>query len=150
MFARQRIRNRGDAEEVVQEALMTIYAEYKSITFNASFSAWAYKVLNNRILNSLRKKQHESQRIDESICPKSVPSEVDVNGASDLKRRLLDCLQRIGDRNIRYARILNLHYQGYRTDEICDRLKVIPETFYSILSRARTLLEVCLEKGDLK
>lgn len=150
MFARQRIRNRGDAEEVVQEALMTIYAEYKSITFNTSFSAWAYKVLNNRILNSLRKKQHESQRIDESICPKSVPSEVDVNGASDLKRRLLDCLQRIGDRNIRYARILNLHYQGYRTDEICDRLKVIPETFYSILSRARTLLEVCLEKGDLK
>ena len=150
MFARQRIWNRGDAEEAVQEALMTIYAEYKGITFSTSFSAWAYKVLNNRILNSLRKKQHESQRVDGNICPKSVASEANVNGASDLKRRLLDCLQRIGDRNIRYARILNLHYQGYKTDEICGRLKVKPETFYSILSRARTLLEVCLEKGDLK
>jgi len=30
LFVRQRIRNQADAEEVVQETLMTIYKEYRS------------------------------------------------------------------------------------------------------------------------
>ena len=68
----------------------------------------------------------------------------------DLKRRLLGCLQKICRQNVRYARILNLHYQGYKTGEVCGRMDVRPATLYSVLSRARSMLEDCLEKGDVR
>ena len=149
LFAHHKIRNRVDAEEVVQEALMTVYAEYNAITFKTSFSAWACKVLDNRILNYLRKKQRESKRLEPGIDAASdAPESGGVNNP-DLKRRLLDCLQKLCRRNLRYARILNLHYQGYSTGEICKRIVVKPETLYSALSKARALLETCLEKGEL-
>jgi RNA polymerase sigma-70 factor (ECF subfamily) len=150
LFVHHKIRNRTDAEEVVQEALMTVYAEYNRITFRASFSAWACKVLDNRILNYLRKKQRESQRIDRGVNLRPNSMAASVGADPDLRRRLLDCLQKLCKRNIRYARILNLHYQGYKTGEICSRMNVKQETLYSALSKARSMLENCLEKGDLK
>jgi len=150
LFVRQRIRSQADAEEVVQDALMTIYKEYRGIDYTTSFSAWAYKVLDNRILGCIQKRKRENGRIETGANRDAVQVEARDSSTPGLKQRLLECLQKIGSRNIRYARILNLHYQGYRTNEICDRLSMKPETFYSILSRARSLLEICLEKGDVK
>ena len=148
MFARHKIWNQADAEEIVQEALMTIYAEYKTITFTTSFSAWACKVLDNRILAYIGKKKRESKRINQSFdqCP-DLPK---VSADPELKRKLLDCLQKICRRNMRYARILNLHYLGYKTGEICDSMDVKRETLYSALSKARAMLGNCLEKGDIE
>lgn len=150
LFTHLKIQNRADAEEVVQEALMTIHAEYSNITFRTSFSAWACKVLDNRILYYLRRRQREKQRMAQGINPSQDSMEMSVGADPDLKRRLLGCLQSVCRRNIRYARILNLHYLGYKTDEICARMNVRAETLYSALSKARSMLEDCLEKGDVK
>ena len=65
-----------------------------------------------------------------------------------LERQLLDCLRALNRSNGRHARILNLHYQGYSVEEICRRLSLTRTNFYTILSRARTILLACLEKGD--
>ena len=147
LFARQRIRDRLDCEEVAQEALKTIFEEYRKITFTASFAAWAYKVLDNRILASRQRSQRLSRRESYSMDDYDPPG-----GGADsvnpiLKRKLQECLHEVARSNTRYARALNLHYQGYGTDEICLRIKVKQNTFYSILSRARSLLEACLNKG---
>jgi RNA polymerase sigma-70 factor (ECF subfamily) len=148
LFAHQKIRNQADAEEVVQDALLAISAEYRSITIRTSFSSWASKVLHNRILNYLRKKTYEKRRfdrgIDKDVEMMTAPNMVIL----DLKKRLQECLEKLCRRNIRYARILNLHYQGYTTEEICQRLGIKRATLYSALSKARTMLERCLEKGD--
>ena len=149
LFVHHKIRNKTDAEEIVQEALTAIYAEYKEMTFTTSFSAWACKVLDNRILNYLRKKQHESRRIDPRIDQNSDSIDISVAAHPDLKRKLRLCFEKICRRNLRYARILNFHYQGYKTSEICSRLDLKPETLYSALSKARSMLEDCLEKGDI-
>ena len=150
LFAHHKIRNRVDAEEVVQEALVTVYAEFKTTDFTVSFSAWAIKVLDNRILAYIQRKKREGRKIDYRIGEGQI-AEVDSHGSNpDLKRRLLDCLRKLCRRNMRYARILNLHYLGYETGEICEKTSVRPETLYSALSKARSMLERCLETGDLK
>ncbi len=150
MFVHHKIRDKADAEEVVQEALMTVYKEYSTITFAVSFSAWACKVLDNRILDRLRKLQVESKRTERSqeFSPDSLHTRGDTDPS--LRRRLLDCLQKLCRRNLRYARILNLHYLGYKTGEICEKMDVIPETLYSALSKARVMLDRCLETGEVK
>jgi DNA-directed RNA polymerase specialized sigma24 family protein len=66
------------------------------------------------------------------------------------ERQLLECLRKVGRHNNNFARALNLNYQGYSTEEICDRLKLTKVNFYSILSRARSMLDLCLKKGGLK
>ena len=150
LFARQRIRDGLDAEDVVQDALATILKEYRSVTVKVSFAAWAYKVLDNRILGYIQGKRRRADRVGrvtEGDCGSMAGY---VNTQPDLKRRLLECLQKIGRANMRYARILTLHYQGYTTKEICKKLQLTRSNFYSVLSRARSMLEICLEKGDVR
>jgi len=150
MFVRHSIRNKADAEEVVQEALMAIHANHRKITFTTSFSAWACKVLEHRILDYHRRNRRDSQRFDHAVDPSQNPGAIGVDANPDLKRRLLDCMQSLCRRNLRYARVLTLHYQGYSTDEICNRMSLKPQTLYSALSKARAMLEQCLEKGGIK
>lgn len=149
LFTIQRIRNEQDAEEIVQIALAVIYQEYKALDIRTSFAAWAYRVLERRILNFLDKKKKLAERevqLQEEYIPLDSPTDIEIN---NIKCRLLECLRKICRTNSRYARILNMHYQGYKTEEICKKMKITSENYYTILSRARSLLEYCLDNGEI-
>lgn len=146
-FARQRIWDELDAEEAAQEALMTVFREYKKITISASFSSWAYKVLDNKILTYVQKRRRETERRGNLM--ESHSNQTGISDDPEFKRRLLTCLQKIASSNLRYARILNLHYQGFTTDDICARMDISAGNLYTTLSRARSLLEFCLDRGDV-
>ena len=49
--------------------------------------------------------------------------------------------------NNRFARVLNLVYQGYKNDEICQRLSINSGHFYVILGRSRERLRHFLDGG---
>ncbi|SYZ73403.1 hypothetical protein TRIP_C21521 [Candidatus Zixiibacteriota bacterium] len=144
LIAGHRIRNGEDAEDVVQESLAVICREFRKTEIHSSFAAWAYEVLRHRMLSYFERRntlRSRSEPLDEElqISDKSL-----ANDLADLKTSLIDCLMEIGGYNIRYARILNLHHQGYDTEEICRKLSVSPGNFYLILCRARLLLDKCL------
>jgi RNA polymerase sigma factor (sigma-70 family) len=149
LFTRQRIWNGQDAEEVVQEALMTIHKEYRDIDFETSFAAWAYKVLDNRILAYIQTRKRQAGRTQPMTDQCDIPGAHSHNPNPDLKRKLLGCLDKMGDANVRYARVLNLHYHGFGTNEICGKLELTRTNFYSLLSRARSMLELCLDTGRI-
>jgi len=147
IFAQQKIWNREDCEEIVQETLAAIAAKYREINFEISFAAWAYKVLENKLLHYYRTKRCRESKFsrseedqDRAVSPATNP---------DLKRRLLECLRKISGVNRRHARILNLCYQGFSTEEVCNRLGVSRNNVYILLSRARSMLKLCLDKGDI-
>jgi len=150
LFARQRIWDELDSEEIVQDALMTICKEYKTIDFTTSFSAWAYKVLDNRILGYIQTRKRRAGKITLVSEADDLPATENDNPKQDFKRNLIRCMRKIAHTNLRYARILNLHYQGFGTDEICEKMKLTRNNLYSVLSRARSLLEYCLEEGDVR
>jgi RNA polymerase sigma-70 factor (ECF subfamily) len=145
LFVRQRLGTASEAEEVVQEAVTTIFQKYREVDFESSFTGWAYQVLNNKIMTLVKTRERRRSKLDEL----SVTSEAAPAGRpdSDLEERLLDCLRALNRASPRHARILNLHYQGYTVEEICRRLGLTRTNFYSILSRARGRLQECLEKG---
>jgi RNA polymerase sigma-70 factor (ECF subfamily) len=147
-FTHHRIWDKPDAEEIVQDTLMTIYREYTKIEFTVSFAAWAYKVLINRILDHVQTKKRRGSILNHAIKNNSIPRPALPLENPELKRRLLFCLEKIGRSNIRYARILNLHYQGFSTTEICEKIELTKNVFYTSLFRARSLLLSCLENGD--
>ena len=62
MFARQRVKDKEDAEEIVQDALTTIVQKYRGIEFETSFAAWAHKVLEYKILDHFRARGRQADR----------------------------------------------------------------------------------------
>jgi RNA polymerase sigma factor (sigma-70 family) len=147
LFVLQRVRNEQDCEEIVQEALRTILEKYKDIEFQKSFAAWAYRVLENKILAHFKAKRLEEKKL--AHVTGHMGQRRSANPDATLETKLLECLHKLGDVNRRYARILNLHYQGYTVTEICEKLNLTHTNLYTILSRARSLLLTCLEKGDI-
>jgi RNA polymerase sigma factor (sigma-70 family) len=146
-FAQHKIRERQDVEEIVQDALMTILKKYQSIDFKTSFSTWAHRVLINKILDFHKTKSGHLKKLEEIY--KTGDSSSLWNKDNSLEQGLLDCLKQINAAYRRHARVLNLHYQGFKVEEICSKLQVTRTNLYSILSRARAMLETCLEKGDI-
>ena len=112
LFVHQRLRDKCDCEEVVQESLLTIAREYKTTEFTTSFAAWAYKVLDYRILAQAKKSQTTANREqplpDEDWRPETATEETNP----DLKRKLLDCLRHIRRGNPRGLRDLPRSRRG--------------------------------------
>ena len=146
LMAQQRIWDEHDAEEVVQDALVTITAKFRGIEFETSFSAWAYRVLSNKILDFVKKKQARRNLMDR--LQQETGHESTWQPDTDLRDRLIGCFRKLHEGNQRHARILNLHYQGYSTTEICRKLGITQNHFYVLLSRARTALDECLKRGE--
>lgn len=147
VLAQQKIRNRQSAEEISQNALLVVFKKYKSVKFEKSFLAWAYKVLTNNIMDYISSRKFMKNQPKLLIDDNS--SYLSWEPDYDLKIKLLHCLEKIGKINNRFARILNLRYLGYSTEEICRKLELKQGHFYVILSRARSMLDICLKTGEV-
>ncbi len=143
LILQHKIMNETDSEDVLQNTLIVIARKYLNIDFELSFSAWAYKVLEFNILNYYRTKGRHKDKLVEFAKQKNDSSVFVPN--PELKRRLLNCLKKINEANIRHARILNFSYQGFDMEQICRKLKMTRNGAYILLSRARAKLKTCLE-----
>lgn len=144
LLAYQKVWNAEDAKDVVQEALAAVARELKTLDVHTSFTAWAQRVFENRLLAYIRSRQTQEKILGArlEIGPELASDEVSPR----LRRRLLFCFERVARLSRRYARILNLHFQGYDTKEICRRLGISENNCYVLLFRSRTLLKDCLKE----
>jgi RNA polymerase sigma-70 factor (ECF subfamily) len=135
-----------EADEAVQDALTAVIDKYKSANFTSGFSAWSYGVLKNIIFDyNARLKRQRGQFVDES---KSYRKEMGYEPDPLFEKKLRDCFRKLNEKNNMYARAINLSYQGYKVAEICHRLGITANNFYSALSRARSILAECIRKGS--
>ena len=144
LIAKRRI-DSDDAQDIAQDACLTILEKYRTEAPADRFEAWAHGILRNKIGNFY---QHRTVRrawhagVDEYDASQIAGPAV----RQDRSRKLMNCLKKLVRDNQRYARALNLVCQGYRTDEICQRLHIQPGHLYVILNRGRRMLTDCLEK----
>jgi len=147
LFVRHRRVETSESEELVQAAIVKITERFDTVEIRSSFAAWAQTVLRNEIAQMYRTRASHLEKLDQLGKSGQIRDCVEHDEA--LRRQLSDCLKKLNDINGRHARILNLHYQGFSTEEICARLSIKPNNLYVILSRARTMLKNCLATGDL-
>ncbi|MFC1475830.1 RNA polymerase sigma factor [Candidatus Zixiibacteriota bacterium] len=135
------------AADIVQTALMTIADKYRRVEIMDDIVPWAHRILLNNIMHYFRAKQIKAKR--EIQLSEGCVSHRINNPDPLLKMKLRNCLRKLNQANPRHARILNFCYQGYTTTEICEKLGISRNAFYISLSRARSSLRQCLEKGDI-
>lgn len=144
VIVQRRIWDKAEGEDIVQRALITILDRYKTAKIALSFAAWAHKVLNNKMLDYVKLKQIRDRKMREFAGQQGLRAVPFPDPG--LRLRIKDCLALVNRSHKQYARILNLHFQGYSTDEICGTLGITRNNFYVSLSRARTMLEACLRQ----
>lgn len=146
LFAERYVQNREDAEDITQQALEVVHRKYRRLKIDHSFLQWSHRVLRNEILKFYR----DNARRKRVFVAGSEESHSTFDPDADplFRRRVLECLGKIAARNRRYAEILRLKRAGYRTEEICARLRLNRANVYVLLARARMALRRCLEKGE--
>ena len=133
-----------DIDDIVQDALVTVSEKFRGIQIERSFAAWANQVLDYVIKNHWRKRKMKEKTFH-------ITEDIGALGQTwspnpSMERALSFCLKELARTNRRFARTLSLNYQGFGTDEICDRLGINSANLYVIVSRARSLLKACLER----
>jgi RNA polymerase sigma factor (sigma-70 family) len=147
-ITQQRVEDNQDIEDIVQDSLMVIARKYIDIDFLSSFSAWARQVLENNILNFHRTRARRGRKMIKFLEQEKLKIQDMPN--PEIKRRLLDCLKKLNESNIRHARILNFVHQGFKIEQICKKLNISKNATYVLLSRARDALRICMKNGIKK
>ena len=126
----------------MQDALAVVAQKYKEISFGSSFAGWAHNVLRNTILSYAQTKGTRA-RLQPQVLASMAPSE-NYDPDDQFVRSVLRCLEQVARTNRRFARTLNLSYQGYTAAEIAAKLEMRIDYLYVVLARARSMLEGCL------
>ena len=143
-IAARRVGDEGAADDIAQAACMTVLERYQTQSFSVEFGAWTYGVLKMLIRKHFSRQTAERKRT--GPMPGEGSGEAVANDCDpDVEIRLTRCLEKVAAANRRYARVLNLTYQGYPTEEICARIKVNRNHLYVLLNRARSMLWGCLQ-----
>lgn len=148
IFAQHKIRDSAEVEDIVQDALAVVAQKYREMTFASSFAGWAHNVLRNTLLSHIREKATHSRLRPEVMAAMDRGADPPVD--LDFERKVTHCVEQVAQQNRRFARALNLRYQGFTVEEIAAKLEIKTDYLYVVLARARSMLEACLGISESK
>lgn len=145
-------KNREDAQDCLQDAMLRIYKALPSFKGQSSFSTWAYRITMNTCLDDLRRKKvRQAQSLDQMLEVGWSP--VDENNSterhienSELKRNLSKAIQTLPE-EMRAAVVLR-DVQGFSYEEIASILSTNVGTVKSRISRGREKLREILSRNQ--
>jgi len=144
--------HREDAEDVLQETLLSAFRNMNSFRGDGSFQSWLFKIASSACLKKRRKRKHEPDRelsLDqiaeerEDKMPAGSPDGADEPGreaeAGELARRLQQALL---DLPAIYRVVIALRdFEGLSTEETARILEISTTAAKVRLHRARTMLK---------
>lgn len=141
------VRNKADAEDLVQDGFMKIFKDIGTFQGRGSFEGWMKKVMINSSLSYLRKPRKEIETenfadFSDADYPNDEASEITVKDqimATDFSREeLIETIQTLP---MGYQQVLNLYViDDYKHQEISEMLNISIGTSKSQLNRGRKLL----------
>ena len=145
-------RSQDDAEEVLQDVCITVFAKLDSFQGKSAFSSWLYRITANTALMKLRRrKKHSALELDESILGAQQSWTVQRSDTSDieymsirheLRAALCNAIDGLPDD---YRMIFVLRdVDGLSNQEVGDIMDLSVSAVKSRLHRSRTILRRAL------
>jgi len=150
------IGSREDAEDLLQEALLTAYRSLGSFRKEASFYTWLYRVAVNRARNELKRRARRGRMVSldrwrtEGVAAPGDLFEVGRSGPDPeedtARRQIQDAVHAaLGEIPPKYRTVVVLKdLEGFSQEEIAEILNCSVGTVKSRLSRARDRLKEVL------
>jgi len=144
LTAHRIVRDTDRADEAVQQTLVAIWRELRSLRDPARFDAWTYRLVVRFCLLESRRAQRTGVR--EIRLDEMIPSATDAFGASDLRDQLDRALGELSPDH--RAVVVLHHYAGLSLAEIAEILAVPYGTVGSRLHHATRSLRSALAAGE--
>jgi RNA polymerase sigma-70 factor (ECF subfamily) len=154
-IALKMLKNKEDAEDVSQEALIKVYKSINRFNMDSSFKTWLYRIVVNTCLDHVRKNKENPISIDQPIrsghdefymdVEDNRPTPQEVLETKLTQKMVMDAVNELEDdfKSIIILRDINdLSYE-----EISEVLECNIGTVKSRISRGRQKLKEILEKN---
>ena len=140
------VKNRADAEDVLQESYIKIYKDLDKYDPSMSqFNTWSNRVVINTCLMNLRKKN--VFRDFDNIIDISSKLTVDADAVDNLS--LQDLTNLITQLPKGYRTVFNMYViDGYKHHEIAEHLKTSVSTSKTQLMKAKQMLQGMITSND--
>jgi RNA polymerase sigma-70 factor, ECF subfamily len=143
-----------NSEDILQEAFLKIYTNLNSFDTHLSFSAWAYRITHNEIINSIRKNKNHTKNISLDLENENMTSLLDILADNtNIEEEIYQKQQAQKIHEIlfllplKYREILILRYLEEKDYlEISDILRIPTGTVATLLNRAKKQAKVLAEK----
>ena len=130
-----------EAEDIMQEAFLTVFTKMDSYKGEVTFGAWLKRIVINKSLTQL-KKNNRYNEVKMEVIPNDDVEEVGIDYSGLKASKVLDCLQGLKEN---YRLVLNLHLvEGYDYEEIAQILDYTNENVRTTVSRAKKKLKQVL------
>ena len=141
------VRDREDARDITQTALLKVYAQLESFDSRHKFFSWLYRIAVNEAINHL-KRRGRLEPLDGDRASAARNPEAELVD-SDVSAQVQDALMHVSSD---YRAVLVLHhFEGCSYDEIAAIIGVPEKTVKSRLFSARRQLKELLEaRGILR
>ena len=142
------MRNREEAEDVVQESFLRAYRNLESFDHARPFRNWLYTIVTNLALNALRARQRRGHAISLDFGEDALAIDAQADDARGLASRgdLAERLARaVGQLPAQPAALVHLHYmEGMTIREAAETMKMSEDAAKVALHRARKRLRELL------
>jgi RNA polymerase sigma factor (sigma-70 family) len=137
------LKDEFEAEDLMQEAFLTIFTKMHMYNGEVAFGAWLKRIVINKSLTQLKKNNRYQEVKMEVISHSNNNTEEEIIDYRGLKAsNVLKCLQSLKEN---YRIILNLHLiEGYDYEEISQILNYTNENVRTTVSRAKKKLKQVL------
>jgi RNA polymerase sigma factor (sigma-70 family) len=132
-------RNTADAEDILQEAFIKVFAKLHQFKFEGSFEGWIRKIVVNTALKKYTLTRYDKEVNGYEFTERDeIPA--DPSAYSHISQKeILQLIHKLPDG---YRLVFNLHIlEGYPHEEIAEMLGIQPGTSRSQLVKARNMLQ---------
>ena len=141
------LRERGEAEEVLQETYITVWRRAASFdAARASAITWLVTLARNKAIDRLR--QHREEQLDDPLRLEETadvqPTPVAHAETSQERQRLQRCLDELEP--LQRAAVREAFFTGATYNELATRCRVPLGTMKSWIRRSLLQLRTCLER----
>ena len=148
-FAMRFLKSREYAEDIFQDAFAVVWQGRRFINPDASFSAYLYTIVRNRILNQLRDLSNQD-KLREQILSQAVNYTNETKDeiiANDLRQFISRALQQLTPRQREIFQMSRVRQMSHR--EIAEVLGISVNTVQESISMSLRTLRTYLEKNSI-
>lgn len=142
------IKNRQDAEEILQDVFVKIWENRDRINSSYSFESFIFTIAYNRVISLLRKRISEKRYLEHLLSMKEIAEAPDVIGEMDFLRlheQVESLIQRLSPRQ---REVFNLcRKEGLTHDEVAKRLNISVNTVRNHMVSALAFIKSHLNSG---
>ena len=133
------------AQDIVQQASMTMWRRFDQYQPGTSFRNWAFQVAKFTTMNHLTKMRRDRHVFSERLLEMLAERTTERSDEMDAQRRALAfCIERLGDddRNT----LSGCYRESSTIKKFAETIGQTPNTVYKRLNRIRAVLMRCIER----